>query len=348
MTIAKENNTIEIKENKREKKSNKRILTSLILLLTIIPFFVLSGISNYWYNEGYNYFFVSILLVVFVYGIYELVNFINPYKDDKKLFLKNFLLLSIFLGGILIFFYIKFLNNYDYNFLETFSDGILSSSDPNLEISLLKDYQSGRDLFIMVVLLVGALDLVFMLVNSYEEGEIKDSLVMIIVSNLLLSFFISIFYINLVLNWSMLFLILLTTASTDVFAYLGGKKFGKKKAFPNISPNKTVEGLYIGVISGFFFGMILLTFIIYLPTSNLTSLPSYYENNSVFFLMLIVLFISMLSPLGDLFFSKIKRTYDKKDFSNLLPGHGGMLDRIDSHVFTMSISFIMLNIIFIL
>ncbi len=348
MTIEKEIKKTDIQENKREKKSYKRIFTSLILLITIIPFFVLSGLSNYWYSEGYNYFFVSMLFVGFIYGLYELVNFVSPLKEDRRIFVKNLSLLAIFLGGFLIGFYLKFLDSYDYNFLTTFIDNVTSSGDSSLEISLFTGYQEGKDLFLFISLIVVAFDLVFILLNSYEEKDIKDSLIMIVVSNLLFAFFISIFYIDLVFNWSVLFLIMLTTASTDVFAYLGGKKFGKTKAFPNISPNKTTEGLYIGVISGFLLGMILLTFIVYLPTSNLTSLPNYSEGTPLFFLMMIVLVISILSPLGDLVFSKIKRAYDKKDFSNLLPGHGGMLDRIDSHIFTMSISFIMLNIIFII
>jgi len=112
-----------------------------------------------------------------------------------------------------------------------------------------------------------------------------------------------------------LFLIILIS-SIDIFAYISGKAFGKNKIINNISPNKTIEG-YIG---GFSFT--LLFFILLFNYNQITW--SYLD------LTYLTVFI-LLAFFGDLFISLVKRTYQIKDTSNILPGHGGLLDRLDSY-----------------
>ena len=121
--------------------------------------------------------------------------------------------------------------------------------------------------------------------------------------------------------------VLLNVIFTDTFAYIGGSLIGKHK-FTKISPKKSIEGCIIGS----FMGTLLMTM--------------YYTtfiggNINIFLLILITLLISIMGQLGDLFFSAIKRNHDIKDFSNLIPGHGGILDRLDSLLFA-SIMFIIL------
>ncbi len=108
--------------------------------------------------------------------------------------------------------------------------------------------------------------------------------------------------------------------TTDSFAYIVGKLFGKHKCCPTISPNKTWEGC----IGGCVFGVLLSTFF-YL----------YFVNRNIFLpkVIGITLLLSILGQFGDFVFSKIKRENDIKDFSKLIPGHGGLLDRIDSLIF---------------
>ena len=103
----------------------------------------------------------------------------------------------------------------------------------------------------------------------------------------------------------------------DTSAYIVGKSFGKHKIVTNISPNKTLEG-YIGsyVLSLFFF-------IIFFNMNNMI-----WTNTDLIFLSLFIL----LAFSGDLFISLIKRAYNVKDTSNILPGHGGLLDRLDSYL----------------
>lgn len=108
---------------------------------------------------------------------------------------------------------------------------------------------------------------------------------------------------------------------TDSFAYLVGVRFGKHKLIPTISPKKTWEGS----IGGYMFGALGgLSFALF---TNI--------NQTKGFIIAGSLLIPVLAQIGDLFFSVIKRYYKIKDFSNFFPGHGGVLDRIDSAAFSL-------------
>lgn len=113
-----------------------------------------------------------------------------------------------------------------------------------------------------------------------------------------------------------LWTICFATYGSDTFAYFGGRAFGKHKMNPRISPKKTWEGCFCGIIGGFVlsFGLSFLYGQGLNPALNLA----------------LCIICPITAELGDLCFSSIKRYYGVKDFSNLLPGHGGILDRIDS------------------
>ncbi len=102
----------------------------------------------------------------------------------------------------------------------------------------------------------------------------------------------------------------------DIGAYFVGRKFGKTKLAPKVSPGKTVEGLFggLGVVT-----------IIFVPI-----LFSVFDVKNAMLLTVAVLVTSIVSVGGDLFESKLKRHVGLKDSSQILPGHGGMLDRVDS------------------
>ncbi len=129
-----------------------------------------------------------------------------------------------------------------------------------------------------------------------------------------------------------LIFILLITISTDTFAYIVGILIGKHKMCPTISPNKSVEGF----IGGLLFGTFITTYI-YITTFDYTG--------SIILLILVMMFISIMSALGDLFFSFIKRQYEIKDFGKIMPGHGGILDRLDSILFVILTFCLIISII---
>ena len=125
-------------------------------------------------------------------------------------------------------------------------------------------------------------------------------------------------------NYSLNYLIylLLITVITDTFALITGMYIGKNKLAPSISPHKTIEGLIGGVLMGTF---VATTFYYTVIDSGI----------SLAILILTTLFLAVVGQLGDLVFSSIKRTFGVKDFSNLIPGHGGILDRLDSLIFVI-------------
>lgn len=112
----------------------------------------------------------------------------------------------------------------------------------------------------------------------------------------------------------------------DAFALFGGIRFGKHKLAPHVSPNKTVEGSVSGAISSVVVA-VPLYYLLPLLVENFTfSLPT---------VMLTALLASSMGQIGDLAESLMKRMIGVKDFSNLIPGHGGMFDRIDSILFAV-------------
>ena len=118
------------------------------------------------------------------------------------------------------------------------------------------------------------------------------------------------------------YLLLISISLSDIAAYEYGRRYGKRKLASNISPNKTVEGFLAGLIIGVVFNFFVLS-----NTLELSSIQS---------LLLSVIFI-LFATLGDLFESKIKRSVEIKDASSLLPGHGGVLDRIDSQLLSFPV-----------
>ena len=133
-----------------------------------------------------------------------------------------------------------------------------------------------------------------------------------------------------ILVWFVLF----AAWGTDIFAYLIGKNFGKHH-FTEISPNKTIEGCVGGIVGG----IILLT-----GYAAICQLAFGVEYN-YFYVVVIALVLSILSQIGDLAASAIKRYTGIKDFSHLIPGHGGMLDRIDSIVFIAPFAYFLLMLL---
>lgn len=116
--------------------------------------------------------------------------------------------------------------------------------------------------------------------------------------------------------------ILTISWATDIFAYLIGRNFGKIY-FSKISPKKTIEGLIAGIIGA------ILCSLIYTFIARMFWQIDY----SYIYVLIIAGMLSIICQIGDLVASTIKRLVNTKDYGNLLPGHGGMLDRIDSMLF---------------
>ena len=117
------------------------------------------------------------------------------------------------------------------------------------------------------------------------------------------------------INHLLIFIIIVNTSLADICAYLVGSRFGKTPLLKNISPNKTFEGFLGGIAASSLFGFLM-----------------YYEYQLTASMLLIIIFSSFYAFVGDYFMSYLKRKSNLKDTGSILPGHGGILDRIDSHL----------------
>lgn len=124
----------------------------------------------------------------------------------------------------------------------------------------------------------------------------------------------------------------------DTFAYFIGSKFGKRKLCPKVSPNKTIEGAVAGLVGSIVFSLIIYGVFKWIPgCENAQKAFWHYP--------VLGLLAGVAGQAGDLFASLVKRHCGIKDYSNLFPGHGGMMDRLDSVYWATVIVYIYLNLI---
>jgi phosphatidate cytidylyltransferase len=126
--------------------------------------------------------------------------------------------------------------------------------------------------------------------------------------------------------------------TNDTFAYLVGKSIGKHKLFERVSPKKTIEGFLGGVVFAALAGFLISKFYIQ-PNPEFSS-------KSILIWTIIALIVSVFGTIGDLIESKFKRIAGVKDSGSIMPGHGGILDRLDSVIFVAPIIFLFYQILY--
>ncbi len=187
----------------------------------------------------------------------------------------------------------------------------------------LNNYKSASMIFEIDYRLVAFMFFLFILpiifINDDKKYDVDDALYLVgatlfigLCTNILI----------LIRNYSLLYVIYLFIISciTDTFALITGSFIGRHKLAPKISPKKTWEGFY----GGTFWGTVCGTTYFATVIDSALSLP---------LIIFMTLCLSIIGQFGDLVFSAIKRHYGTKDFSNIIPGHGGILDRLDSVIF---------------
>ena len=164
-------------------------------------------------------------------------------------------------------------------------------------------------------------DVFLFLINLYFY-KIYNNYITFIFSNFILICFFLLLEILFMSDGLNLFLYVVLLISTmDVFGYIGGKLIGKIKIVPKISNGKTLEGTLIGLIF----------------TVTIASMIRDLVNLDIYFSMLVGFFIGVLSFLGDILESSVKRSVGVKDSGNLIPGHGGLMDRLDGYIVVLPV-----------
>lgn len=166
--------------------------------------------------------------------------------------------------------------------------------------------------------------------ESKKRKDIEHTLQLIFKSIFLIFYFVigamsCIRLINSPMGLSLSIIMFVTVGSTDIFAYFGGNFFKGPKLLPYISPNKSISG----AITGLFMGSII----------SLIGFKYYFSELSLLITIPFSLLVGLTAQVGDLIESTLKRSSNKKDSGNFLPGHGGLLDRVDSLLLTAPLFF---------
>lgn len=216
---------------------------------------------------------------------------------------------------------------------------------------LIKIIETKREIPV-ILKFISYLFVAFLIMNNYQKDVINNAIDYRVLSPLLIVYLVPIVFINdnkkynfndaismigailcigipfnlliLIRNFDINLIVYLFLISiiTDTFALLTGMYIGKHQLAPKISNKKTIEGAIGGLLMGTFIPVLFFNELVIIDIN-------------IWLLILITVLLSIIGQIGDLVFSAIKRYYDQKDFSDLIPGHGGVLDRLDSIIFVV-------------
>lgn len=302
------------KKNLGSDEKKRRLVVSILLVISIFPILVVTSLPSL-QGEWQGYLLSCFTLLAFLVIAFEINNFLFPYEERENI---SSILIPALISistvtfyGLLIF---KYISNFQF------------------------------DYFLLVIYLIVLVSLI-LITCAFNTISIVNVFILSFLNIFVATFLFFIVHNGLTLYWNILLFPIVIAISVDVSSYFGGKFLGKTKPFGKISPNKTLEGLIIGMIIGGLVGVIWFFGLINPPTFRYQTfyspeLPPGADYNPISSIIrpnvsiLLVIISTVFSSLGDLFFSKIKRVYWKKDFSDILGSHGGVLDRIDSHIFS--------------
>lgn len=298
-----------------------RIISATVYVLILLAFFALKLIFDWLYGRIYGCLWFDVLILVFtLIGTWEMLNAFGEriQKSQKTTVL-------IFSVLVILTYVIS-----DFIFVEIFDVEGVGQTSPGRNYSLY---------YTLGIILAGVAVLFALLVFRHSTVSLESTGYSLISFVYPTFFLLSLSICNHFVKYSAVVLVFVFVISpcADTFAFLFGKLFGKKlpaKMSPNISPNKTLIGGAGGLLGGFIGGIVVF-FAYYglckpIITGDWNVVYSWL--NLVFFCAVGVV-TSAFAQFGDLVESAIKRNLDLKDMGKIMPGHGGILDRIDSSLY---------------
>ncbi len=199
----------------------------------------------------------------------------------------------------------------------------------------------GDFMYLLMVLVVGFLIMMLAYALRFPKYEAKQ-VAFTIFSLIYVPVMISFFYLTRIMEepfhvvclaWTTIIIAWLT----DTFAYLVGSKLGKHKLAPKLSPKKSIEGSIGGIVGAAVCNGLFGCLYLYVTKQDMTR---------VWLFILIAAIGAVFAQIGDLAASAIKRNYNIKDYSNLIPGHGGIIDRFDSFIVTAPMVYFLFHFLF--
>ncbi|RLG10548.1 hypothetical protein DRN73_07555 [Candidatus Pacearchaeota archaeon] len=246
-------------------------------------------------------------------------------RSLTALFIGALFLLVLYKGGLLLYYFVllvEFFAFYEYikNLkIESIYKTFFILYGFLILFALFIIFRRFQFYYFPLIFLVSLFPLPFL----YQKGFNLNFYLRIFYLPFYLSFGNFLFYLRDFYKFSVVLFLFINIWVYDTFAYVFGSLLGKHKLALRVSPGKTVEGFLFGFVGSF-----LVAFIFF----KLKVL-----NKSFLILVIVSLIIGLISQVGDLFESVLKRDLGIKDFSSILPGHGGILDRIDSILFAMPV-----------
>ncbi|WP_433777752.1 phosphatidate cytidylyltransferase [Flavobacterium anhuiense] len=265
--------------------------------------------------------FITLFGVFLIITIYEFSNIVNLNKIFSILF------------GISIYATIILVSHYNKQTTQFINDTF--NSDISLETNIKQ-----LDLILLAVTIVVSIKcIIFLFYDSVQKVSTSSKYLYLLgYITLPFVFIVKISFGTNDYNPKIILGLFVLIWTNDTFAYLVGKSMGKHKLFERVSPKKTIEGFLGGVVFAAFAGFLI---------SKLYIQPKpEFSSKSILIWTIIALIVSLFGTIGDLIESKFKRIAGVKDSGSIMPGHGGILDRLDSVIFVAPIIFLFYQILY--
>ena len=287
----------------------KRAISGAIYILLLLASILYS-------TESFFVLFGVFLIIT----IYEFCNLIQI----RKLF-------PILIGSI-IYICVTLISHYNLIFTRTINELFQSN------FSFLINIEKLDLVLLSVALIVSIKCIIFLFYDSIQKISVSSKYLYLLGYIILPFVFITKISFGVVdYNPKIIIGLFILIWTNDTFAYIVGKSIGKHKLFERISPKKTIEGFFGGIIFAVFAGYLISKYYIRATTQ--------FSDKSILIWTIIAVIVGVMGTIGDLIESKFKRIAGVKDSGKIMPGHGGILDRLDSVIFVAPFVFLFYKIL---